>query len=134
MSTCCRADLGACLGRAVIVAMAGLFAYIAGSPFVFIELYVVLPEQYGWLFGLNAAGLIAASQLNRGLLVAWRAETVLVWATAAVAGLSLVLFLVAVTGWAREEDRERTRQVGFDTHLSKPVTPEALAEIFRGLD
>jgi DHA1 family bicyclomycin/chloramphenicol resistance-like MFS transporter len=80
------------------IAMAGMFAYIAGSPFVFIELYGVPSERYGWLFGLNAAGLIAASQLNRRLLAAWRAETVLAWATVAVAGLSLLLFLVAVTG------------------------------------
>jgi CheY-like chemotaxis protein len=43
-------------------------------------------------------------------------------------------FLVAVTGWVRDEDRERTREAGFDAHLSKPVTPEALADIFRALD
>ncbi|HVQ76145.1 MAG TPA: response regulator [Candidatus Binatia bacterium] len=42
-------------------------------------------------------------------------------------------FLVAVTGWVRDEDRERTREAGFDAHLSKPVTPEALADIFRAL-
>jgi MFS transporter, DHA1 family, multidrug resistance protein len=80
------------------IAMAGMFAYIAGSPFVFIELYGVPTDKYGWLFGLNSAGLIAASQINRRLLAQWRAETVLAWATAAVAGLSVVLFLVAVTG------------------------------------
>ncbi|MFA5678652.1 MAG: multidrug effflux MFS transporter, partial [Pseudomonas sp.] len=32
------------------VAMAGMFAYIAGSPFIFIELYGVPAEHYGWLF------------------------------------------------------------------------------------
>ena len=40
------------------VAMAGMFAYIAGSPFVFIELYGVPAEHYGWLFGSNAAGFV----------------------------------------------------------------------------
>lgn len=50
------------------IAMAGMFAYIAGSPFVFIELYGVPAEHYGWLFGLNSAGFILAAQLNGRLL------------------------------------------------------------------
>ena len=50
------------------VAMAGMFAYIAGSPFVFIELYGVPAEHYGWLFGSNAAGFIVVSQINARLL------------------------------------------------------------------
>ena len=50
------------------VAMAGMFAYIAGSPFVFIELYGVPAEHYGWLFGCNAAGFILVSQINARLL------------------------------------------------------------------
>ncbi|AHL76824.1 major facilitator transporter [Stutzerimonas stutzeri] len=50
------------------VAMAGMFGYIAGSPFVFIELYGVPAEHYGWLFGSNAAGFIIVSQVNARLL------------------------------------------------------------------
>ncbi|HVH29195.1 MAG TPA: Bcr/CflA family multidrug efflux MFS transporter [Vicinamibacterales bacterium] len=46
---------------------AGLLAYIAGSPFVFIEIFHVPPERFGLFFGTNAAGLIAASQINRWL-------------------------------------------------------------------
>ena len=49
-------------------AMAGMFAYIAGSPFVFIQLYGVPAEHYGWLFGINSAGFILAAQLNGRLL------------------------------------------------------------------
>jgi DHA1 family bicyclomycin/chloramphenicol resistance-like MFS transporter len=45
----------------------GLLAYIAGSPFVFIELFEVPPERYGLFFGMNAIGIIAASQVNRWL-------------------------------------------------------------------
>lgn len=48
---------------------AGMFAYIAGTPFVFIELFGVAPEHYGWLFGLNALGIVAASQLNARLVL-----------------------------------------------------------------
>jgi len=45
----------------------GLLTYITGSPFVFIEIYHVPPERFGLFFGTNAAGIIAASQINRWL-------------------------------------------------------------------
>jgi len=50
------------------IALAGMFAYIAGSPFVFIKLYGVPAEHYGWLFGSNAAGFILVAQVNARLL------------------------------------------------------------------
>ncbi|KQN53717.1 MFS transporter [Pseudomonas sp. Leaf48] len=58
------------LGHAMTggIAIAGMFAYIAGSPFVFIKLYGVPAEHFGWLFGINAAGLILVSQINARLL------------------------------------------------------------------
>lgn len=45
-----------------------MFAYIVGSPFVLIELHGIAPAHFGWFFGINAVGLVAASQLNRWLL------------------------------------------------------------------
>jgi signal transduction histidine kinase len=39
--------------------------------------------------------------------------------------------LVALTGWGQESDRSRAREAGFDRHLTKPVTPEALVDILR---
>jgi signal transduction histidine kinase/ActR/RegA family two-component response regulator len=36
------------------------------------------------------------------------------------------VLLVALTGWGQEEDRRRSREVGIDQHLTKPVEPEAL--------
>ena len=58
------------LGHALTggIAMAGMFAYIAGSPFVFIKLYDVPAEHYGWLFGSNAAGFILVAQINARML------------------------------------------------------------------
>lgn len=55
-------------GFAGSMAMAGLFVYIAGSPFVFMELLGFSEKSFGWLFGLNAFGFIAGSQLNRQFL------------------------------------------------------------------
>ncbi|MBA4198058.1 MAG: Bcr/CflA family drug resistance efflux transporter [Chitinophaga sp.] len=46
------------------IGAAGLYAYISGSPFVFMELFKVSEKHYGWIFAFNAAGLILASQVN----------------------------------------------------------------------
>ena len=58
------------LGHALTggLAVAGMFAYIAGSPFVFIKLYGVPAEHFGWLFGTNAAGFILVAQVNARML------------------------------------------------------------------
>ena len=58
------------LGHALTggIAIAGMFSYIAGSPFVFIKLYGVPAEHFGWLFGVNAAGFILVAQINARLL------------------------------------------------------------------
>ena len=36
------------------------------------------------------------------------------------------LFLVAVTGWGQDEDRQRALAHGFDAHLTKPASPDDL--------
>lgn len=58
-------------------AQAGLFAYITGSPFVFIELFGVPSEHYGWIFGSNAVGLIFMSQVNARLVQRFDPTTIL---------------------------------------------------------
>lgn len=77
---------------------AGMFAYITGSPFVFIDLYGVAEEHYGLLFGTNALGLIIASQLNRWLLARSSSDSILATALIVVACAGIVLALVAATG------------------------------------
>jgi signal transduction histidine kinase/ActR/RegA family two-component response regulator len=41
--------------------------------------------------------------------------------------------LIAVSGYAREEDRERSKQAGFDYHLVKPLDPQTLPALFASL-
>lgn len=50
------------------LSQAGFFAYLAGSPFVYITLHGVPPALYSVLFGVNAIGLIGMSQLNGRLI------------------------------------------------------------------
>jgi signal transduction histidine kinase/DNA-binding response OmpR family regulator len=38
--------------------------------------------------------------------------------------------LVAVTGYGQSQDLDRSREVGFDHHLVKPVDPDTLVEVF----
>ena len=40
--------------------------------------------------------------------------------------------LVAVTGYGAAEDRRRAAEAGFDSHITKPVSPEALRRILGG--
>jgi PAS domain S-box-containing protein len=39
------------------------------------------------------------------------------------------VYLVALTGWGQAEDRARTREAGFDHHLTKPTDPRALEQL-----
>ena len=41
----------------------------------------------------------------------------------AVPGGAEVL-LIAITGWAQDSDKARSRAAGFDHHLTKPIEPE----------
>lgn len=56
--------LGLCVGSMV----AGLMAFIAGSPFVFIEVYGVAPEYYGFLFGINVLAMMILTYVNNRLI------------------------------------------------------------------
>lgn len=44
------------------------------------------------------------------------------------------MLLVALTGWGQEEDRNRSREAGFDSHLVKPVDDQALRELLARAD
>lgn len=59
------------------IAAAGLYAYIAGSPHVFMELYHVTGEQYGWIFAIIAGGLIGSSQVNTLMLRKYTSEQII---------------------------------------------------------
>ena len=77
---------------------AGMFGYIASAPFVFITLYKVPEQRFGWLFGAIAAGLIAAAQVNGRML-----HRVPLWRVLRIANLvqlaaGLLLLGAALTG------------------------------------
>lgn len=61
-----RRFLGAALASGCT--LGAIFSYLSGSSFVFIELFSLTPQQYALVFGFNAIGLIAASQISMWLL------------------------------------------------------------------
>lgn len=81
------------------VAAAGLYAYISGSPYVFMELFKVSEQVYGWIFAGVAAGLILATQLNTLLLKKYTSQQIIPVALGFQVAAGLGLFAGATVGW-----------------------------------
>ncbi len=75
-----------------------LFAFLAGSPFVYIEYFGVPPQYYGFLFGVNMIGMITTSYVNSRIVVQQGADRILRVACATGAAGSLVLLATGMTG------------------------------------
>ena len=64
-------------------AAATTYAYISGSPDVFMGMFHVEEKNYGWIFAFIAAGIIGSSQVNRYFLKRYDSEkiifTALIW-------------------------------------------------------
>jgi DHA1 family bicyclomycin/chloramphenicol resistance-like MFS transporter len=82
------------------IGYAGMFAYIAGSPFVFMEVFELSSTQYAGAFAFNAVGLILGSQLNRIALDKFQVESVLKWSSLALFTCACVLMIAILTGTA----------------------------------
>jgi DHA1 family bicyclomycin/chloramphenicol resistance-like MFS transporter len=70
---------------------AGTYAYIAATPFAYIEFHHVPSQAYGLLFGVNIVGMMAVNMVGRRLVMRVGTERMLMFggAVAALAGLSL---------------------------------------------
>jgi MFS transporter, DHA1 family, multidrug resistance protein len=91
-----RAFMRYALSGALVIS--GMFAYIFGSPFVFMQIYGVRPERFGWIFGFIAFGLISASQLNRVVLARVAGARILSHALMVTATAGVLLVTMAWTG------------------------------------
>jgi MFS transporter, DHA1 family, multidrug resistance protein len=91
-----RAFMRYALSGALVIS--GMFAYIFGSPFVFMQIYGVRPERFGWIFGAIALGLIGASQLNRVVLARVAGARILSHALVVTAAAGVILLVMAWTG------------------------------------
>jgi CheY-like chemotaxis protein len=39
------------------------------------------------------------------------------------------VYIAAVTGWGQDEDRQKARDAGFDSHFTKPLSPAVLEDV-----
>ncbi|MBS0332225.1 MAG: multidrug effflux MFS transporter, partial [Proteobacteria bacterium] len=88
------------VGYALAGALNGatLFTYIASSPDLLIRTYGIAPSAFGWVFGLNAVGIIGSNQVNRHLLRRRTPDQVLARASLVASGFAILLMIAALTG------------------------------------
>ncbi len=82
------------------VAASGLYAYISGSPQVFIELFGVNEKQYGWIFAIIAVGIIGSSQINTLALRRHKSEKIVQTALLFQSFIGIILACIAFFGWS----------------------------------
>ena len=82
------------------VAASGLYAYISGSPQVFIELFGVNEKQYGWIFAIIAMGIIGASQINTFVLRKHPSEKIVQTALVVQGIVGVTLAGIAFFNWS----------------------------------
>ena len=75
---------------------AGMFAYISGSPFVYIKLFGISEAHYGWIFGVTAFGFIFSSQISRLLLRRFNSSQI----TYGIGGFQAACGLILLIGTA----------------------------------
>lgn len=82
------------------ISYAGMYAYIAGSPFVFMERFGFSDRSYGWAFAFNACGLILGSQINRVALKRFSSEKISIYAAFLLFITGLLLLTATIAGIA----------------------------------
>lgn len=80
------------------VAYSGLYAYISGSPYVFMILFKVSENYYSWIFAIIAAGLIGSSQFNNFMLRRFSSENIIKIVLYIQNGVGIVLAATSIFG------------------------------------
>ena len=91
-----------CVGAMLIncFIFGGLFAFISGSPFVFIEVYGVSPGRFGLYFAMSALAVMAGATANGRLVRHFAPIRVLRIGLTILATAGLVAMSVVVLGWS----------------------------------
>ncbi|MCK9857901.1 multidrug effflux MFS transporter [Paenibacillus sp. ATY16] len=92
-----RVFMGYALTQGFVVA--GMFAYISGSPFVIQNLFGVSPQGYSLCFAINGLGIIAASQIAGRLAGKVSAPKLLVAGLSLAFAGGLALLMSIIAGW-----------------------------------
>ena len=81
------------------LAFAGLFAYVSGSPLVFMDVFHVDKKTYGWIFAGLSVAFIGLSQFNGLLLRRYSSQQIIRVALTGQVVVSLVFLVGSIAGW-----------------------------------
>lgn len=81
------------------LAFSGLFAYISGSPLVFMEIFQVNEKTYGWIFALLSIGFIGSSQVNTLMLKRYTSQQLIYVALVTQLFTALFFLTGSINGW-----------------------------------
>lgn len=84
---------------ATSLAFAGLFAYVAASPTIFMEFFHVSGKTYGWIFAFLSIGFVGSSQLNSVLLRYFRSERIVIVALSWQAVIAVIFLAGSYYNW-----------------------------------
>jgi len=79
--------------------LGSLFIYINNSPFIFIEIFELTPNQFSYMFAANAIGMIIISQINLRLLKFYSAMRILLIGLGGFILLGFVLLSLVQLDW-----------------------------------
>lgn len=86
----------ACAGSLI---SGSIYAYVSGSPFVFMKIFKATEKEYGWIFGLLAGSLILSSQLNNFALKKYKSEQIVKVALIVQFCFGQILVISSLSGW-----------------------------------
>ncbi|TCU20081.1 MFS transporter [Rhizobium sullae] len=78
---------------------AGIYAYIAGTPFAYIDYYHVPAGLYGVLFALGIAGIMVTNMVNSRLVTRLGSTTLLRFGTFGAMASGFAILVAGATGW-----------------------------------
>ena len=81
------------------LAFAGLFAYVSGSPLVFMDVFHVDKKTYGWIFAGLSVAFIGLSQFNGLLLRRYSSQQIIRVALSGQVVVSIVFLIGSIAGW-----------------------------------
>jgi len=81
------------------LAFSGLFAYISGSPLLYMEIFKVSEETYGWIFALLSLGFIGSSQVNTLMLRRYTSQQLIFAALITQVATALIFLTGSINGW-----------------------------------
>jgi DHA1 family bicyclomycin/chloramphenicol resistance-like MFS transporter len=81
------------------ISFSGLFAYLAASPFVFMDVFGVSSKVYGWIFALLSVGFIGSNQVNTFLLRYFTSRQIVNVTLPAMVIIAFIFLIGAINGW-----------------------------------